>query len=50
MLLDSTTPEMISSLLEEAVDSLPEKQAMVFQIKIFRRSKIQRDIKTAQYK
>jgi RNA polymerase sigma-70 factor (ECF subfamily) len=33
--LDSTTPEMISSILEEAVDSLPEKQAMVFQLKYF---------------
>ena len=33
--LDSTTPEIISSLLEDAIGSLPEKQAMVFQLKYF---------------
>lgn len=33
--LDSTTPELISDLLIRAVNSLPEKQAAVFQLKYF---------------
>jgi len=33
--LDNTTPELISNLLEAAIESLPEKQALVFQMKYF---------------
>ena len=33
--LDNTTPEFISETLQEAIASLPEKQAMVFQLKYF---------------
>ena len=33
--LDSTTPELISDTLQEAIESLPEKQAIVFQLKYF---------------
>lgn len=33
--LDSTTPERITQLLHAAIDQLPEKQAMVFQLKYF---------------
>ena len=34
-MLDSSTPEFISDLLIRAVNSLPEKQAAVFQLKYF---------------
>ena len=33
--LDSTTPEFISQVLQQAIDTLPEKQAIVFQLKYF---------------
>jgi len=49
--LDSTTPEMISSLLKEAIASLPEKQALVFQLKYFedlKYSEISKQLKTSE--
>ena len=33
--LDSTSPELITNLLQEALSSLPEKQALVFHLKYF---------------
>lgn len=33
--LDGTTPALISSLLQQALESLPEKQGLVFQLKYF---------------
>lgn len=33
--LDSTSPELITNLLQEAVSNLPDKQALVFQLKYF---------------
>ena len=33
--LDGSTPEKILELFQKAIDSLPEKQAMVFQLKYF---------------
>ena len=33
--LDNTTPEVITQLLDDAIDSLPEKQSLVFQLKYF---------------
>ncbi|MBL1280151.1 MAG: sigma-70 family RNA polymerase sigma factor [Fluviicola sp.] len=33
--LDATTPELISNILQEAIATLPEKQAAVFQLKYF---------------
>ena len=33
--LDGTTPEMITDTLQEAIATLPEKQALVFQLKYF---------------
>lgn len=33
--LDSTDSETISNLLQDAIDTLPEKQALVFQLKYF---------------
>lgn len=37
--LDQTSPEMILELLEKAIESLPEKQALVFQLKYFEEKK-----------
>lgn len=34
-ILDDTTPEKIQQLLQDAIESLPEKQALVFQLKYF---------------
>ena len=33
--LDNTTPEFITDTLQEAIETLPEKQALVFQLKYF---------------
>tara|TARA_R110002072_G_scaffold929_1_gene7444 strand:- start:5624 stop:6187 length:564 start_codon:yes stop_codon:yes gene_type:complete len=33
--LDSTSPDQISQLLQDAIETLPEKQAIVFQLKYF---------------
>lgn len=33
--LDNTTPELITQLLDDAIDSLPEKQSLVFHLKYF---------------
>ena len=49
--LDSTTPEMISDLLEEAISTLPAKQALVFQLKYFEElkySEISKQINTSE--
>lgn len=37
--LDSTTPEMISNTLQAAIETLPEKQAIVFEMKYFQELK-----------
>jgi len=37
--LDGTTSELISNLLQEAINTLPEKQAIVFQLKYFEEMK-----------
>ena len=49
--LDSTTSEMISDLLMRAVNTLPEKQATVFQLKYFedlKYSEISKKLKTSE--
>lgn len=33
--LDTTSPETISTLLQEAIDTLPDKQSVIFQLKYF---------------
>ncbi|HIP31323.1 MAG TPA: sigma-70 family RNA polymerase sigma factor [Crocinitomicaceae bacterium] len=33
--LDATTPELVTQILQEAISTLPEKQALVFEMKYF---------------
>ena len=37
--LDGTTPETITNILQAAIDTLPEKQAIVFEMKYFQELK-----------
>ena len=49
--LDNSSPEMITKLLLEAIELLPEKQAIVFQLKYFedlKYSEISTKLKTSE--
>ena len=49
--LDATTPEKILQLLQAAIDSLPEKQALVFQLKYYEElkySEISKQLSTSE--